>query len=263
METKIEKNSTSAKTVIITGATSGIGYHTALAFAKLGANVAISGRRADRGAETAVEIEKLGGKAWFKVTDVQNADQVRAFVEGAVEIFGTIDTVITNAGIEPPHVLPLAELTVEDIDSVLDTNIRGSLLTAKYAIPHMRRPGGSIITVSSLWARQGGALLPVYSSTKGASESLTRALAVELGGEGIRVNCVAPGFIKTEMSDRFTEGRDMQAYWDSNVPLKRIGNADEVADVMLWLASEQASYVTGQVITVDGGQNIKMSVGGL
>ncbi|WP_457325377.1 SDR family NAD(P)-dependent oxidoreductase [Roseateles sp. P5_E11] len=251
------------QTVVITGATSGIGYSTALAFAKTGANVAISGRRAQRGAEAAAEIEKLGGKAWFLETDVQNAQQVRAFIEGAVARFGTLDTVITNAGIEPPHVLPLADLTEEDIDAVLDTNLRGTLLTAKYAIPHLRRPGGSIITVSSLWGRQGGALLPVYSATKGASESLARALAVELGGEGIRVNCVAPGFIKTEMSDRFTEGRDMQPFYESNVPLQRIGQADEIADAMLWLASERASFVTGQTITVDGGQNIKMSVANL
>jgi NAD(P)-dependent dehydrogenase (short-subunit alcohol dehydrogenase family) len=252
-----------SKTVVITGATSGIGYSVALAFAKTGANVAISGRRAQRGAEAAAEIEKLGGKAWFLETDVQDARQVRAFVEGAADRFGVLDTVITNAGIEPPHVLPLAELTEEDIDAVLDTNLRGTLLTAKYAIPHLRRPGGSIITVSSLWGRQGGALLPVYSATKGASESLARALAVELGSEGIRVNCVAPGFIKTEMSDRFTEGRNMQPFYEANVPLQRIGQADEIADAMLWLASERASFVTGQTITVDGGQNIKMSVAGI
>lgn len=251
------------KTVVITGATSGIGYSAALAFARTGANVAISGRRAQRGEEAAREIETLGGKAWFRETDVQDAAQIRAFVEGAADAFGTIDTVVTNAGIEPPHVLPLAELSVEDVDAVLDTNIRGTLLTAKYAIPLLRRPGGTIITVSSLWGRQGGALLPVYSATKGASESLTRALAVELGGEGIRVNCVAPGFIKTEMSDRFTEGRDMSPYWAANVPLNRIGQPEEIADAMLWLASDKASYVTGQTITVDGGQNIKMSVAGL
>lgn len=251
------------QTVLITGATSGIGYTAALAFAKTGANVAISGRRASRGADASVAIEELGGKAWFLETDVQDAAQLRAFVDGAAQRFGGLDTVITNAGIEPPHVLPLSELTEEDIDAVLDTNLRGTLLTAKYAIPYLRRPGGSIITVSSLWGRQGGALLPVYSATKGASESLARALAVELGSEGIRVNCIAPGFIKTEMSDRFTEGRSMQAYWDANVPLQRIGQPAEIADVMLWLASDRASYVTGQTITVDGGQNIKMSVAGL
>ncbi|NGN45206.1 SDR family oxidoreductase [Mesorhizobium sp. CGMCC 1.15528] len=252
-----------AKTIMITGATSGIGYASALAFAKLGANVAISGRRADRGEVAAAEIRNLGGKAWFKATDVRDAGQVQAFIDGAATEFGALDAVITNAGIEPPHVLPLSELSVEDIDAVLETNIRGTLLTAHYAIPHLRRPGASIIMVSSLWGRQGGALLAVYSATKGASESLTRALAVELGAEGIRVNCVAPGFIKTEMSDRFTEGRDMQAYWDANVPLQRIGQAGEVADAMLWLTSDQSSYVTGQIITVDGGQNIKMSVAGL
>jgi NAD(P)-dependent dehydrogenase (short-subunit alcohol dehydrogenase family) len=142
MKTVITKNNAMPKTIVITGATSGIGYSTALAFAKLGANVAISGRRADRGAEAAAAIEKLGGRAWFKATDVQNAHEVREFVEGAVDVFGTIDTVITNAGIEPPHVLPLADLTVEDIDAVFGTNIRGTLLTAKYAIPHLRCPGG-------------------------------------------------------------------------------------------------------------------------
>lgn len=251
------------KTIAITGATSGIGYAAALAFAKLGANIAISGRRTDRGQEAADEIERLGGKAWFKATDVQDADQVRAFIDGAAGEFGTIDAVITNAGIEPPHVLPLVDLSIDDMDAVLDTNLRGTLLTAKYAIPHLRRPGGSIITVSSLWARQGGPVLPVYSATKGASESLTRALAVELGPDSIRVNCVAPGFIKTEMSDRFIQGRNMQPYWDANVPLGRIGRAEEIADAMVWLVSEQSSYVTGQVITVDGGQNIKMSNAGL
>jgi 3-oxoacyl-[acyl-carrier protein] reductase len=184
-------------------------------------------------------------------------------VNGAAQRFGPIDTVITNAGIEPPHVLPLADLSVEDVDAVLGTNLRGTLLTAKYAIPHLRRPGGSIITVSSLWGRQGGASLPIYSATKGGSESLTRALAVELGAQGIRVNCIAPGFIKTEMSDRFTQGRDMSPFYAANVPLRRIGEAEEIADAMLWLASDRSAYVTGQVITVDGGHNIKMSVAGL
>jgi len=251
------------KTIVITGATSGIGYATALVFARQGANVAISGRRADRGAQAVAEIDRLGGNGWFQTTDVQDAAQIEAFIAGAVERFGPIDTLITNAGIEPPHVLPLAELSVEDVDAVLDTNIRGTLLTAKYAIPHLRRPGGSIITVSSLWGRQGGALLPVYSATKGGSESLTRALAVELGGDGIRVNGIAPGFIKTEMADRFTQGRDMRPFYEANVPLGRIGEAQEIADAMVWLASDQASYVTGQTITVDGGHNIKMSVAGL
>ena len=251
------------KTIVITGATSGIGYATALAFARTGANVAISGRRADRGEDAVAEIDRLGGTGWFQTTDVQDAAQIEALIAGAVERFGSIDTLITNAGIEPPHVLPLAELSVEDVDAVLATNLRGTLLTAKYAIPHLRRPGGSIITVSSLWGRQGGALLPVYSATKGGSESLTRALAVELGGDGIRVNGVAPGFIKTEMSDRFTQGRVMRPFYEANVPLGRIGEADEIADAMVWLASEQASYVTGQTITVDGGHNIKMSVANL
>jgi NAD(P)-dependent dehydrogenase (short-subunit alcohol dehydrogenase family) len=251
------------KTIVITGATSGIGFSAALAFAKSGANVAISGRRADRGAQAVDEIERLGGKGWFAQTDVREPEQVRAFIEGAAERFGLLDTVITNAGIEPPHVVPLTDVTLEDIDAVLETNLRGTLLTAKFAIPHLRRPGGSIITVSSLWGAQGGALLPVYSATKGGSESLARALAVELGAEGIRVNCVAPGFIKSEMSDRFTQGRNMDAYWRSNVPLQRIGQPGEIADAMLWLASEHATYVTGQVIAVDGGQNIKMSVAGL
>lgn len=251
------------KTIVITGATSGIGYATALAFARTGANVAISGRRADRGTQAVAEIDRLGGTGWFQTTDVQDAAQIEAFIAGAVERFGSIDTLVTNAGIEPPHVLPLAELSVDDVDAVLSTNLRGTLLTAKYAIPHLRRPGGSIITVSSLWGRQGGALLPVYSATKGGSESLTRALAVELGGDGIRVNGIAPGFIKTEMSDRFTQGRDMRPFYEANVPLGRIGEADEIADAMLWLASDQASYVSGQTITVDGGHNIKMSVAGL
>jgi len=251
------------KTIVITGATSGIGYATALAFARTGAHVAISGRRADRGADAVAEIERLGGTGWFHTTDVQDAAQIEAFIAGAVDRFGPIDTLVTNAGIEPPHVLPLAELSIEDVDAVLATNLRGTLLTAKYAIPHLRRPGGSIITVSSLWGRQGGALLPVYSATKGGSESLTRALAVELGGDGIRVNGIAPGFIKTEMSDRFTQGRDMRPFYEANVPLGRIGEADEIADVMLWLASDQASYVSGQTITVDGGHNIKMSVANL
>jgi NAD(P)-dependent dehydrogenase (short-subunit alcohol dehydrogenase family) len=248
------------KTVLITGATSGIGYTTALAFAARGDNVAVSGRRSDRGAAVAAEIERLGGKALFCTTDVTNARDIQSFVQQAADRFGTFDTVITNAGIEPPHTLPLAELSEADIDAVLDTNLRGTLLMAKYSIPHLRRPGGSLITVSSLWGRQGGAMLPVYSATKGGSESLARALAVELGAEGIRVNCIAPGFILSEMSQRYMGDGDFTPFFKANVPLQRIGETSEIADAMLWLSSDQASYVTGQVITVDGGMNIKMSV---
>ncbi|MGO8021208.1 SDR family NAD(P)-dependent oxidoreductase [Rhizobium leguminosarum] len=248
-----------AKTVVITGATSGIGRAVAIAHAKQGANVAISGRREEQGKQAVREIEEAGGRGLFVVTDVQKTSDVQRFISEASDSFGAFDTLITNAGIEPPHSVPLVDIPIEEIDAVLNTNVRGSLITIKFGLPHMRKPGGDIILVSSLWGRNGGASLAVYTATKAGVEGLTRALAVELGGEGIRVNCLAPGFIDTEMSRRFMGNGNFNPFFKSNVPLERIGLDHEIANAMTFLSSDAASYVTGQTLTVDGGHSIKMS----
>ncbi|MGO7733119.1 SDR family NAD(P)-dependent oxidoreductase [Rhizobium leguminosarum] len=247
------------KTVVITGATSGIGRAVALAHARLGANVAISGRREEQGNQAAREIVEAGGSAFFLATDVQHPADIERFINSAADKFGAFDTLITNAGIEPPRSLPLADIPVEQIDAVLDTNLRGSLITIKYGLAHLRKPGGDIILVSSLWGRNGGAALSVYTATKAGVEGLTRALAVELGHDGIRVNCLAPGFIDTEMSRRFMGGGDFSPFFTTNVPLERIGLDYEIANAMTFLSSDAASYITGQTLTVDGGHSIKMS----
>ncbi len=248
------------QTILITGGTSGIGRSAALAFAARGASVAVAGRREAEGRRVVEEVERAGGRGLYVAMDVSRPGEIAAGVAQAAAALGGFDAVIANAGREQPHTLPLAELEDDEIGMILDTNVRGVLLTARHAIPRLKTPGGTLILVSSLWAHQGGAGLSAYTASKGAVEALTRALAVELGPQGLRANCISPGVIDTAMSRRFMGKADFTGFFRANIPLQRIGQPEEIAQAMLWLASPAASYVTGQVIGVDGGMPIKMSV---
>lgn len=252
----------SGKTVFITGATSGIGEQTAYRFASEGAHVIITGRRRQEGEHVAQAIAKKGVQGRFIQMDVTDRAAIR---EGfaALGEQGQIDVLIANAGREQANTLPIESLDDDEMDAMIDTNLKGAWLTAKYGIPKLKKPGASIILLSTEWTFLGGSGLSAYTASKTGVNGLTRQLAVEQGPAGVRVNCISPGPIETPMLDRFTQNADMSAFYESNIPLQRAGLADEVSDALLFLGSDRSAYVSGQVIAVDGGMTIKMPTAGL
>lgn len=244
----------SGKVAIVTGAGSGIGRAAALAFARHGAAVVLAGRRRTELEAVRAEIESNAGRAIAVPTDVQRDADVVNLVETAVETFGRLDVAFNNAGISSYG--PIEALTEADFDSVVATNFKGVWLLVKHEIQAMRAlgNGGAIVNTSSIAATGGTAGLSVYAASKGALDAMVRALAVEVGGDGIRINNVSPGLTVTPM----TEGMP-QAMLDAVVahtPLKRLGVPADVADVAVWLAGDGARFVTGQSILADGGFNI-------
>lgn len=249
-------NAFEGKVALITGATSGIGKTTAILFAKSGADVVVTGRRQAEGDETVKDIEAAGRKGLFVQMDVSDADSIKAGFDKVAQTFGQIDYLVSNAGREQPHTLPINDLELEEMNAIVDTNLKGTWSTVKYGLPLIRKPGGAIVLTSSLWGLLGGAGLSAYTSTKGGINAMTRSLAVEQGANGIRVNCVSPGAIETPMLDRFTGGQDVG--FTKVIPLKRYGRPEEIANAVIWLCSDASSYVTGQVLGVDGGITSEM-----
>ncbi len=242
------------KVVLVTGGTSGIGREAALQFAATGARVVLAGRRSAEGEAVAREITDAGGEALFVQTDVTDEDQVRHLVEETIRHFGRLDIAFNNAGIEQTG--PIAEVTAEDYRKVFDINVLGVFLSLKYEIPAMLKSGGgSIINTSSIVGHIAMPGAGVYIASKHAVEGITRTAALELAGQGIRVNSVAPGAIATDMIDRFageegTEGRQQLA---AQHPMGRLGQPQEIAAAVLYLASDAASFTTGISLPVDGG----------
>ena len=248
------------KRVLVTGARTGIGKATAVLFAREGARVAVGVRKSGDAAEVLQEIDAAGGHGVEVAMDVAQPDQVEAGVDRAVEALGGLDALVANAGIEQPQTLPASEIPLNEMNRVVDVNVKGTWQCVHYAIPKITKPGGSICLISSLWGTLGGAGLSVYTATKGGVNAMTRSLAVELGAQGVRVNCVSPGAIMTPMLRRFTGGDPSAFNYQANIPLERPGEPGEVAEAIVWLSSDRASYVTGQVLGADGGMPIKMSV---
>ncbi len=242
------------KVVLVTGGTSGIGRVTAIAFAKAGAKVVLSGRREAEGAAVVQEIKKAGGTAQFVRADVAKEEDVKRLVEGTVAAFGRLDIAFNNAGVEWTG--ELAKVTEADYRKVFDINVWGVLTSMKYEIPAMlRNGGGSIINTSSVAGHNGMAGVSVYIASKHAVEGLTKSAALEFARQGIRVNAVAPAAIATEMIDRFVGGADTEAGRGlANMhPIGRLGRSEEIAAAVLYLASDAASFVTGTSLAVDGG----------
>ena len=244
------------KTVLITGGTSGIGKATAIAFAKEGANVVVSGRRVAEGEQVAREITSAGGSALYVQTDVGREDDIVALVEKTVGAFGALHVAFNNAGTEGQFGLLITEQTVEHYHQVCDVNIRGVLLLMKHEIPVMLRSGGgAIVNNSSAAGHIGFPGASVYVASKFAVIGLTKTAALEFAKQGIRVNSVSPGTIQTEMFDRaFGEGEtEMKRTMAAQNPVGRIGTPEEIASAVLWLSSPGAAFTTGQDIIVDGG----------
>jgi NAD(P)-dependent dehydrogenase (short-subunit alcohol dehydrogenase family) len=240
--------------VLITGALTGIGRATALAFAQEGARVVVSGRRDEEGKKLAGELRKLGVEAEFVRADVRQEQDVRALVDRTVERFGRLDVAVNNAGTEGTPG-PVTEQTAETYAATFDTNVLGTLLSMKHELRVMLTQGkGSIVNVSSTYGRAGGAGASVYVASKHAVEGLTKAAALEAAESGVRVNVVAPGPIETGMLNRFTGTAANKAALVSGVPVKRVGTPEEIAQTILFVASDKASFITGASIAVDGGR---------
>ena len=240
--------------VLITGALTGIGRATALAFAHEGARIVVSGRREDAGQTLATELRGLGAEAEFIRADVRHEDDVRKLVDQTVARFGRLDAAINNAGTEGQSG-PLVEQTAETYATIFDTNVLGVLFSLKHELRVMLAQGsGSIVNVSSVAGKKGFPGAALYVASKHAVEGLTKSAALEGAAAGVRVNAVAPGPIQTDMLERFTgNNADAKAGFLSAVPAQRAGTVEEIAQTIVFLASDKAPYLTGQSIAVDGG----------
>lgn len=240
--------------VLITGALTGIGRATALEFAREGARIVVSGRRDEAGLALAAELRTLGAQAEFIRADVRFEDEVRSLVDQTVERFGRLDVAVNNAGSEG-QLGPVTEQTVDNYEATFSTNVLGTLLSLKHEMRVMQRQGaGAIVNLSSVAGQVGIAGATVYSASKHAVEGLTKSAALEGAPAGVRVNAVAPGPVDTDMLDRFV-GRDASAKagFLGGIPAKRAAAPLEIARTIVFLAGDQARYLTGQVVAVDGG----------
>src|SRR5450755_3438818 len=244
----------STPVVLITGALTGIGRATAVAFAREGARIVVSGRRDEVGHALAAELRSLGAEAAFVRADVRRDDDVRNLVDQTVARFGRLDVAVNNAGTEGKPG-PLTEQTAESYAATFDTNVLGVVLSLKHELRVMQPQGsGSIINLSSTAGQRGAPGAAIYTASKHAVEGLTKVAALEGAAFGVRVNAVAPGPVETEMLDRFTGTAERKAGLVAGVPLKRAGKPDEIAQAIVYLASGHASYVTGQILSVNGGK---------
>ncbi len=246
----------SGKVALITGGTSGIGSATARRFAAEGAAVAITGRNVERGEQVVRDLVTTGAQAMFVRSDVRVAEECRHAVERTLERFGRIDVLFNNAGVFHPKTVP--DCTEEEWDETIDSSLKGAFLMSKYVLPSMiERGSGSIIHTSSGWGIQGGDQAAAYCAAKGGLIVMAKAMAIDHGRHGIRVNCVCPGDVMTPMlpDDAAKRGQSWDEYaaGAAKRPLGRIGTAEEIAEAVLYLASDESSFVTGTALVVDGG----------
>jgi len=244
------------KVALITGGTSGIGEATAILFAKEGAKVTITGRNESRGSSVAERIIKDGGFATFIRTDVRRAEDCVRAVKETLTAHGGLDILFNNAGVFFPHTT--VECTEEEWDLQMDINLKGTFLMSKAALPHMiENRRGVIINNSSGWGIAGGDSAVAYCASKGGVVLLTKAMAIDHGRQGIRVNCICPGDVDTPMLPEDARMRGLK--WEdylagcANRPLGRIGTTEEIAKAALFLASDDSSFMTGAALVVDGG----------
>lgn len=240
--------------VLITGGLTGIGLAAATAFAKQGAMVTVAGRRDEAGAELVKQLRAFGSEAEFINADVRKDDDVRVMIDKTVARFGRLDIAVNNAGTEGSPG-PVTEQTSASYAATFDTNVLGVLLSMKHELRAMQSQGfGSIVNISSTMGSRGAANASLYTASKHAVEGLTKSGALEAATFGVRVNAIAPGPVETAMLDRFTGSADRKAGLLAGIPLRRAGRPEELADAILFVASDKASFITGQIISVNGGK---------
>ena len=244
------------KVALITGGTSGIGRATAALFAREGARVALTGRDEVRGRVVLHEVKSAGSEGIFVRSDVRLADECRRAVDETIKAFKRLDILFNNAGVFFPHTVP--DSTEEEWDQTVDVNLKGTYLMSKFALPHMiAQRSGAIVNNSSGWGLVGGDAAAAYCASKGGVVLLTKAMAVDHGRQGIRINCICPGDVETPMLPE--DARQRGLAWDeylkgaANRPLGRIGKPEEIARAVLFLASDDSSFMTGSALVVDGG----------
>jgi NAD(P)-dependent dehydrogenase (short-subunit alcohol dehydrogenase family) len=241
--------------VLVTGALTGIGRATAIAFAEEGARVVVSGRKNAEGIALAEELRNLGAEAEFIKADVRYESDIKALVDGVVARFGRLDIAVNNAGTagQPG---PIVDQTEETYKATFDTNVMGTLLSMKYELRVMLAQGsGSIVNVSSTFGSRAGAGTSVYAGSKHAVEGITKAAALEGAAFGVRVNAVAPGPIETDLLSRFTGSKEAIEAASTGVPMKRIGQPEEVAQAIVFLGSNRSPFLSGQILAVDGAKS--------
>jgi NAD(P)-dependent dehydrogenase (short-subunit alcohol dehydrogenase family) len=245
----------SSSVVLITGALTGIGRAAAVSFAKAGHRLVVSGRKPDAGQALVSDLRSLGAEAEFVQADVRKEDDVRRLVDQTVKRFGRLDVAVNNAGTEG-KVGPITDQTAESYAATFDTNVLGVILRMKHEVRVMQGQGsGSIINISSTYGHEGAAGASIYTGSKHAVEGITKSVALEIAKSGIRVNAVAPGPTNTGMLTRFTGTPENKAALTTTVPMGRLGLSDELASAIAFIASDEASFITGQVLNVDGGKS--------
>lgn len=242
------------KIALVTGGTSGIGRETAVAFARAGAKVCVAGRREKEGEETVKLVRDAGGEGCFVGCDVTKSAEVESLLQKVAERFGRLDVAFNNAGIEGAWV-PIVRQTEEDFERTMTTNVKGTWLCLKYEIKQFLKQGGggAIVNMASIMGMVGSAGAAAYSASKHAVLGLTKSAALETAKSGIRVNAVCPAVVESEMARRLFGAPNVHKYVLSCHPVGRFAKASEVAEAVVWLCSDAASYMTGQSLVLDGG----------
>jgi NAD(P)-dependent dehydrogenase (short-subunit alcohol dehydrogenase family) len=251
------------KVGLVTGGTSGIGRETAVLFAKAGAKVVVAGRREPEGQETIQLIHAAGGQGLFVKADVSKASEVDALIQKAVEHFGRLDVAFNNAGIEGPWV-PIARQSEEDFDRTININLKGVWLCLKYEIRQMIRQGtgGAIVNTASVYGLISSAGAAAYTASKCGVIGLTKAAALENARSGIRVNAVCPAAVETPMADRLFGAPRIHQSVVNRHPIGRFGRPQEIAEAVVWMCSDRASFMTGESLVLDGGFLAGLGSGG-